>query len=80
MWLRVGDGARIFAVADEDLERENDEKTSAVHFLRFELDRDACDAARSGAPIAIGVDHPEVRVIVDPLPQDARDALARDLA
>ncbi len=80
VWLRVGDGARIFAVADEDLERENDEKTSAVHFLRFELDRDSCDAARSGAPIAIGVDHAEIKVIVDPLPQVARDSLAGDLA
>jgi len=80
VWLRVGSGPRILAIADEDLERENDEKTSAVHFLRFELDQAACDAARTGAAIAIGIDHPEIRAAVDPLPRATRDSLAGDLA
>lgn len=80
VWLRVGAGARVFAIADEDLERENEDKTSAVHFLRFELDRIMCDAVRSGEPIAIGVDHPEIRAVVDPLPQATRDSLAGDIA
>jgi hypothetical protein len=58
VWVEVGGGGRVFAVADEDLERENEEKTSAVHFLRFELDPAARQALRQGAPLRIGVDHP----------------------
>ena len=51
----------VHAIADEDLERENDEKTSAVHFLRFELTPDMAIACKAGAAISIGIDHPRLR-------------------
>jgi hypothetical protein len=59
-WLGVGK-ERFQAIADEDLERENDTKTSAVHFLRFELSPTACAALKGGARIELGVDHPAYR-------------------
>jgi uncharacterized protein DUF3501 len=80
VWLQVGDAARVHAIADEDLDRSNDQKTSAVHFLRFELDDAAIAAWRGGAPVALGVDHPAYRAAVDPVPRETRDALARDFA
>lgn len=57
VYLQVGDGARCPAIADEDLERSDEAKTSAVHFLRFELTQEAIDALRAGAPLRAGVDH-----------------------
>ena len=68
----------VYAIADEDLERENAEKTSSVHFLRFELSAAMRQRLRSGAGIAAGVDHPEYRASVHAAP-DVRDALAADL-
>ncbi len=79
-WVQVAGHERVFAIADEDLERENDEKTSSVHFLRFELTPAMVAAAKGGAAMAIGMDHDAYRHAVDPLPQAARDALVRDLA
>ena len=58
---------------------ENDEKTSAVHFLRFELSAAMSNAIRSGAVIAVGIDHPVYQHSIDPLPDIVRDALADDL-
>ncbi|HEY2336951.1 MAG TPA: DUF3501 family protein [Burkholderiales bacterium] len=78
VWVQVGDAARVNAIADEDLERENDEKTSAVHFLRFELDPAMRAELRRGAALKIGVDHPEYQVAVTVSP-DARASLASDL-
>src|SRR5262245_39784171 len=60
-WVQVGDQARVFAIADEDLERENDEKTSSVHFLRFELDAGMVAAVKARAGIQIGIDHDRYR-------------------
>ena len=60
VWVQVGGAERVYAIADEDLERENDEKTSAVHFLRFELAQPLREALRRGARLTIGVDHPEL--------------------
>jgi hypothetical protein len=57
VFVEVEGHARVYAIADEDLERENDEKTSAVHFLRFELDKAARDAVRAGANVRLGCDH-----------------------
>ena len=57
IWVRIGEGDRIFAIADEDLERANDEKTSAVHFLRFELGLPDVQALRDGAELQVGVSH-----------------------
>jgi len=79
-WTQVAGHGRVFAIADEDLERENDEKTSAVHFLRFELTPSMVAAAKGGAAVSIGVDHDSYRHAIDPLPPAARDALVRDLA
>src|SRR5690349_17633930 len=61
VWVRVAGGEPAYAVADEDLERENEEKTSSVHFLRFELDAGARERLKRGAALAIGVDHPAYR-------------------
>jgi len=67
-WIQVDGHAKVRAIADEDLERENDEKTSSVHFLRFELDAAMRTALKGGAALAVGVDHPNysARVTVEP--------------
>jgi hypothetical protein len=79
-WVQVLGSERVFAFADEDLERTNDAKTSAVHFLRFELTPAMVSAVQAGAAVSIGMDHEHYRYAVAPLPPAARDALARDLA
>jgi hypothetical protein len=78
IWVRVGDGERVYAIADEDLERETDEKTSSVHFLRFELDARLREALRQGALLEVGVDHPQYSAAVQ-LSPDQRSVLAGDL-
>ena len=65
-------------IADEDLERENDEKTAAVHFLRFELSAAMRERLRRGAGVVVGVDHPDYRARAE-LPPEVRGALAADL-
>jgi len=80
IWVRAQDQAKIYAIADEDLARENEEKTSAVHFLRFELDRATIAAIKAGGGISIGVDHPEYTAEIATLPDAVRVSLARDLA
>jgi len=80
VWVRVAGFDPVFAIADEDLERENEDKTSAVHFLRFELTAGMIAAAKSGAAISVGVDHTEYAASTGPLPDAARAALASDLA
>jgi hypothetical protein len=79
VWVAVDGGPRVLAIADEDLERENEEKTSAVHFLRFELDAASRERLRKGAALTIGVDHPEYRFSQKVAAQTSA-ALARDLA
>ncbi len=79
VWIQVEGHGRIYAIADEDMERENAEKTSSVHFLRFELDAGSRQALKSGAALLMGVDHPRCSVTVDPVPSVIRDSLARDL-
>ena len=78
-WVQVEGCARVFAIADEDLERENEEKTSAVHFARFELDRRMRDALKGGAGLSVGVDHANYRADVAVAPE-VRASLAGDLA
>ncbi len=77
-WVQVADFARVFAIADEDIARENDEKTSAVHFLRFELSDPMVVALRAGARLAMGVDHPAYSQSVDSVPEPIRTALLAD--
>jgi hypothetical protein len=78
-WVQVNEMERIFAIADEDLERANDEKTSAVHFLRFELTPAMVKAAKSGAPLSAGVDHENYHHTISPVPPAVRDSLRADL-
>lgn len=79
VWVRVAGCDPVFAIADEDLERENDEKTSAVHFLRFELTAPMVTAAKAGAAISVGVDHPHYHCVVC-TGEPTRASLAADLA
>lgn len=57
MFVEVEGHARVYAIADEDLDRENDEKTSAVHFVRFEFNPAMCAAIKAGASVKLGCDH-----------------------
>lgn len=78
-WIQVAGQARVFAIADEDLERENEEKTSAVHFLRFELDARMRAALRAGAVLSVGIDHDQHRYSVERVPDAIRASLIADL-
>lgn len=78
-WVAVEGQPRVPAIADEDLPRENDAKTSAVHFLRFELEAAMIAALRSGAALALGIDHERYRYAVEPVPRAVRAALLGDL-
>ena len=79
-WVQIADFDRVYAIADEDLERENDEKTSAVHFLRFELSAPMSKAVKNGGAIHMGIDFPGYRYQLMPVPPATRDTLAKDLA
>ena len=79
VWVQVSGFEKVWAIADEDLDRENEVKTSAVHFLRFELDEDMVAAAIQGAAINIGIDHPNCQYRVEPVAQNIRDSLVGDL-
>lgn len=79
LWMRVDGFDKVYAIADEDLERETAEKTSSVHFLRFQLSDDMVSAARSQANISLGVDHPQYQHQLDPLDDQYREALVADL-
>lgn len=79
VWVQIAGFERVHAVADEDLERENAEKTSAVHFLRFDLDTKMIAALRGGATLAMGVDHPHYTATVDSVPAATRASLISDL-
>ena len=79
VWVEVEGLPRVHPVADEDLERENEEKTSSVHFLRFELDAQARERLRHGATVTIGVDHPQYKATVS-LEPAVRASLASDLS
>lgn len=79
VWVRVDGFDPVFAIADEDLERENEQKTSAVHFLRFELSAGMVATAKSGTAISAGVDHPEYTANTGALPEAVRASLASDL-
>ena len=78
-WVRVEGLPRVFAIADEDLDRETEEKTSSVHFLRFELTKEMVDALKYGVTLSMGVDHPHYNAALDPVPAGIRTALLKDL-
>ena len=80
VWVQAGETEKLFALADEDLERANDDKTSAVHFLRFQLGAAQVSAVKGGATVTFGIDHKNYReddVLVD---ENVRKSLAADLS
>lgn len=79
VWVQVEGSPRVYAIADEDLERENDEKTSSVHFLRFELTEDMAAALKYGVSLSVGVDHTNYSATVAAVPAETRESLASDL-
>ena len=80
IWVAVGGEEKVFAIADEDLDRSRDNKTSAVHFLRFQLTPEQVTALKRGARLSFGVDHPECHYTVEEAPADTRASLLGDLA
>jgi hypothetical protein len=79
VWVQVESAPRVYAIADEDLERENESKTSSVHFLRFELDAASKQALRGGAALTMGVEHPAYRA-TEQVGPSVRDSLLKDLS
>jgi hypothetical protein len=79
VYVQVGDADRNYAIADEDLERADEEKTSAVHFLRFELAREQVKALKEGAPLVAGIDHASLQVEISPVAENIRQSLIGDL-
>ncbi len=79
IWVQVNGFEKVYAIADEDLERDNTEKTSAVHFMRFELDNDMVAAVKTGSAISAGVEHENYQAVVSPVASNIRDSLAADL-
>jgi hypothetical protein len=78
-WVQVAGFERVFAIADEDMERENEVKTSAVHFLRFELSEPMIAGLQGGAALSIGIDHPNYQHQISPAADNVRAALVADL-
>jgi hypothetical protein len=78
VWVQVADQDKIYAIADEDLERSTDDKTSAVHFVRFDLTPAMVSAVKAGSPVHMGTDHAEYSYRVELAPA-VRDSLANDL-
>lgn len=79
VYVQVADFDRVFAIADEDLERTDDTKTSAVHFMRFEFAPEQSSALRAGASVAAGIDHEIYRVEISPIADNIRTSLVNDL-
>jgi hypothetical protein len=80
VYVQVEGFDRVYAIADEDLERSDEHKTSAVHFMRFELAAEQVEALKSGAALAAGIDHENYRVEISPLAENVRQSLLGDLA
>jgi len=80
IWMQVAGHEKIYAIADEDLERDNEVKTSAVHFMRFELDDKMIASLKTNAAISAGVEHKNYQVKIDPVNNNLRDSLVNDLA
>ena len=79
VWLKIDGFNEIFPISDEDLERENKNKTSAVHFLRFQLNREMIGALKLGSQLSAGVDHPAYSYVINPIPDNIRKSLILDL-
>ena len=79
VWVQVEEFDKVYPIADEDLPREDEEKTSTVHFLRFELSPPMVVAVNKGADIAMGIDHSAMQCDIGPIDKAVRDSLAADL-
>ena len=80
VYVQVADFDRVYPIADEDLERDTEEKTSAVHFLRFEIPQEQVTALQGGSSLVAGIDHDNYRVEVAPVPDNIRESLINDFA
>ena len=80
IWMQVSGHDKIYAIADEDLERDTEVKTSAVHFMRFELNNDMIASLKTNATISAGVEHKSYQRTVDPVQNNLRESLVNDLA
>ena len=79
VWVRIDGNEQVFAVADEDMDRDTEEKTSAVHFLRFELSEKMVADLQQGAALGAGIDHPHYEYAVEPVAEPVRESLLADL-
>jgi len=80
VWIQVKGFDKVYAIANEDLERTTADKTSSVHFLRFEFTPEMVEAARQGAPLAMGIEHEKYSFTLDPVPDHIRESLVADFA
>lgn len=79
VWVRVNGFDKVYAIANEDLERSTDEKTSAVHFMRFELSSEMCKAVKENKSISMGIDYKGFDQLLDPIPEASRLSLMNDI-
>lgn len=79
IWVQIGEFSKVYPIADEDLERDNEHKTSSVHFVRFELSPEMVAAAKQGEVIRMGCDHDNLDIEVAPIPEGVRASLVADL-
>ena len=79
VWLKIDGFKEIYPISDEDLDRENESKTSAVHFLRFQLSNEMIESLKLGSQLSGGIDHPAYSHTIDPIPDNIRKELISDL-
>ena len=79
-WIQIEGFDKVFAISNEDLDRETEDKTSAVHFMRFELTADMIGAVKNGSDVSVGIDHDKYTHAVSPVPDNYRDAFVNDLS
>jgi hypothetical protein len=79
VWVQVDEFEKIRPIADQDLARDTEDKTSAVHFLQFDLPQEQIAALKQGASLAAGIDHENYRVEIRPIPDEVRASLLNDL-
>lgn len=80
VWVKVNGFDKVYAIANEDLERSTDEKTSAVHFMRFELTDEMCKAVKGNQSISMGIDYTGFDQVLDPIAEASRLSLMNDIA
>lgn len=79
-WVKVAGFDKVYPIANEDMERESEEKTASIHFMRFELTSGMVKAVKAGAALSAGIEHENYTYVVDPVAEDIRQSLVGDLA